>query len=316
MNDPSLILTRQSQILLDQFSKVVTIDTLCEELFDSKKVTVSVLRLDKTDNELQGNKFFKLMYFLEDALSSAHKKIITFGGPYSNHLSATAAACNLYNISSVGLVAGIEPKNLSSTLLNCRKNGMEIKFMSRERYKQKDSDEFKEALVHEFGPHTLVPEGGYGPQGVSGAELIYNYFDTSSFSHICCPVGSGITIAGIINAVPLTSEVMGFYSFKNIAPTEEKIANMITLDSKVKYRLNGDFHFGGFAKRTDELTQFMNRFYISHQVPTDFIYTGKMMFGIYEMIKSNCFPPGSHILAIHTGGLQGNASLPINTLCF
>ena len=297
-------------------NELIPINPLQDELFSDKNVSLSVLRLDLIDKDISGNKIFKLRYYLEEAINSNHKKVITFGGAYSNHLAATATACKINNLASIGIVPGNKPEKLSPTLIFCQYNGMHLKFISKEDYKWKHTHNFTTNLKFEFGDHTLIPEGGFGPIGVKGASEICRQYDQSAFTHICCAVGTGTTIAGIINASNNGVEIIGFSSIKSLNDFEDRMLALLVNKLGKKYRLITDYHFGGFAKRKPELIAFMNLFYCQNGIPTDFVYTGKMMFGIFDMIKYSHFPQDSNILCIHSGGLQGNLSLPPNTLCF
>lgn len=292
----------------------VDIDKIENELTLQKNVSISILRLDKIHPEVSGNKFFKLYYFLKYALSS-QKKIITFGGAYSNHLVATASACNMFGINCIGIVRGEEPKDLSHTLMFCNDRGMQLKFISRKDYKRKDEEDFKINLRDKFGDHILIPEGGYSKHGVDGAALISNFY-SADFTHICCAVGTATTLAGIIRSSSTEQKIIGFSALKELADFESRIQFLHGKPLHKKYSLINDYHFGGYAKKTDELISFMNLFYEAFAIPTDFIYTAKMMFGVFDLIKKNYFTAGSNILCIHTGGLQGNLSLPPGALNF
>ncbi|HUS02886.1 MAG TPA: pyridoxal-phosphate dependent enzyme [Chitinophagaceae bacterium] len=271
--------------------------------------------MDKIHPEVPGNKFFKLYYFLTKAITE-QKKIITFGGAYSNHLAATAKACKLYGISCIGIIRGERPGKLSHTLLFCMEQGMQLEFISRGDYRKKDDQDLKVKLTHTYGDHILIPEGGYSKEGMEGAALIANFYRTKEFSHICCSSGTSTTLAGLIKASEPRETIIGFSALKGITDCENRIAFLTGETSKGKFCFINDYHFGGYAKKSNELVCFMNKFYEAFAIPTDFIYTGKMMFGIFDLIKNNYFPEGSKILSIHTGGLQGNLSLPAGTLNF
>ena len=273
-----------------------------------------MLRLDEIHPVVSGNKLFKLIYFLKEARESTHKTIITFGGAFSNHLAATAFACEKMNLNCVGIVRGEKPKTLSHTLLFCLQHGMQLEFISRSSYREMDK-EFLNELKKKYGKHVLIPEGGFLIMGKEGAKLITDYFINKNFSHVCLPVGTATTFAGIIDGIPKDTEAIGFGVLKNFHDLEERFANLKVNSSK-KYSFIGDYHFGGYAKKTGELISFINLFYANHKIPLDFVYTAKMMFGIYDMASKNYFSPGAKILCIHTGGLQGNDSLPEGKLVF
>ena len=287
---------------------------LKDELFEKNDLHVSMLRLDKIHPVISGNKLFKLFYFLKEAKESVHKTIITFGGAYSNHLSATAFACEQMNLRSVGIVGGEKPKTLSHTLQFCLGHGMQLEFVRRSLYKNID-EKLVQHLNNKYGEHILIPEGGFSVKGKQGASLITNYFADKNFTHVCLPVGTATTFAGIVDSNKKETEIIGFGVLKNMNDVTERFEELKVVASK-KYSFIGDYHFGSYAKKTDELLSFMNAFYRKHSIPLDFVYTGKMMFGIYDLISKNYFKRGSKILCIHTGGLQGNDSLMNGELIF
>lgn len=273
-----------------------------------------MLRLDELHPVVSGNKLFKLQYFLQEAKNSKHKTIITFGGAYSNHLAAAAFACKEEGLVCIGFVRGEAAPRLSPTLLFCRENGMQLEFISRSAYNNIDV-EFQKSLLNRYGDHTLIPEGGFSITGAQGAENIMQHFNGKNYSHICCPVGTGTTVAGLINGNKDNAEIIGFSALKNLDDMEDRL-KQLNADESNFYKLIPDYHFGGFAKQTPALIKFMNNFFQDNKIPLDFVYTAKMMFGVCDLVEKNYFAPGSNILCIHTGGLQGNNSLPNGTLNF
>jgi 1-aminocyclopropane-1-carboxylate deaminase len=291
----------------------VEVNKIYDDDWTKKGITLSILRLDQIHPIVSGNKIFKLHYFLQEAISS-NRKIITFGGAYSNHLAATAAACSNYHIESFGIVRGERPAVLSTTLSYCLQQGMHLEFVSRNDYKEKSSESFLQALQIKFGDHVLIPEGGFSKQGARGAEEIYNYFDSEKYTHICCPVGTATTVAALINRATAKQQIVGFSALKRL-DFHERIQCLTGNLSKNYYFVN-EYHFGGYAKMTGELINFMNTFYEQFLIPLDFVYTAKMMYGTFDLIKKVFFAAGSKILCIHTGGLQGNCSLSPGVLKF
>ncbi len=291
------------------------ITKLDDEHFVKKHIEVSVLRLDEIHPFVSGNKIFKLYYFLEEAKKSVHKSVITFGGAYSNHLAAAAFACNEMGIQSIGFVRGEKPASFSHTLLFCLENKMNLEFLDRSSYKKINDNDFLKRLSDTYGEHILIPEGGFSKQGVEGAVLIGNYFDSKKYTHVCCAVGTATTFAGLIKAVKNETKVIGFSALKNLNDIQKRLTEL-GIEPAKNYFFIEDYHFGGYAKKTPELISFINLFYTNNKIPLDFVYTGKMMFAVYDLINKNYFPEGSAILCIHTGGLQGNNSLPEGTLGF
>ena len=300
--------------LLNETENII-LNSLQSELFNKSKLSVSILRLDTIHPIVSGNKIFKLYYFLEEAKNSVHKKIITFGGAYSNHLAATAYACKKAAVKCIGFVRGEKPKHLSHTLLFCLQNEMQLEFISRDLYKKINDEQFLQSIKNKYGDHILIPEGGFSQKGVNGAKLICNYSNLKNFSHVCSPVGTATTFAGLINGSNNETKIIGFSVLKNLNDIEERLKFLGVVSSK-KYSVIHDYHFGGYAKKNPDLISFVNSFYQNNKIPLDFVYTGKMMFGVYDLIEKKYFPERSNILCIHTGGLQGNNSLPEGMLNF
>ncbi|MEO6638198.1 MAG: pyridoxal-phosphate dependent enzyme [Ginsengibacter sp.] len=307
-------LSNKHAIIYDRIKIQPEINALQGNFGNEDSVQVSMLRLDKIHPVISGNKLFKLRYFLEEANNSTHKTIITFGGAYSNHLAATAFACKAEGIRCVGIVRGDESPSLSPTLRFCIENGMQLAFVSRDTYRNID-DKFREGLLSKYGHHTLMPEGGFAIKGAKGAEDIMKLFNEEDYSHICCPVGTATTLGGLINGSDNYTCILGFNVLKNLNDIEERLKKL-NVTRAVMCKIIDDYHFGGYAKKNPALIKFMNDFYTENGIPLDFVYTGKMMFGVSELVKGNYFPAGSRILCIHTGGLQGNSSLPSGMLHF
>lgn len=291
-------------------------EQLNDAIFKQHHVNVSVARLDKIHPIISGNKLFKLYYFLEEAITSTHKTILTFGGAYSNHLVATAFACKKEGLRAIGIIRGEKPAVLSHTLQHCLDFGMQLKFISREAYDKKDSADFLLSLKNEFGDIIIIPEGGYSNTGAKGASLIMNYIDTA-VTHIVCAVGTATTVSGLLMNVKEHQKIVAVPVLKGMTDIEDRVSFLTnnSVDAgnlSVEY----DYHFGGYAKQTPWLIAFMNDLYKQHQLPTDFVYTGKMMFGVTDMIKKGKLAAGSNIVCLHTGGLQGNHSLKEGSLIF
>ena len=294
------------------------IDTeyLTDDLFTQKGITLAVLRLDKIHPIISGNKLFKLQYLLQDAIQTPDQKIITFGGAFSNHLVATAFACRQNNLSCIGIVRGERPVQLSHTLHNCLHFGMELQFVSRQEYSKKEQPDFIMQLKKRWGAAVIIPEGGYHPLGAKGAAAIMNYI-AGDTTHIACATGTATTLAGLVAAAKAHQQVLAFPALKGCTDTLERLAflNEPSLQPQ-QLHIETAYHFGGYAKHTPSLIAFMNQLYEQYQLPTDFVYTAKMMYGVLDLIKNDFFKPGSNIVCVHTGGLQGNLSLQKNLLTF
>jgi 1-aminocyclopropane-1-carboxylate deaminase len=294
-----------------------SIDVLQDEFLLKKNISLSVLRLDKIHATVSGNKLFKLHYFLQNAITSPHKTIITFGGAYSNHLVATAYACKALSLKSIGIVRGEKPPQLSTTLQQCIRFGMQLKFISREDYARKDEANFINSLQEEFGDSIIIPEGGYNSIGAQGAALIMEMIGPNNYSHIATATGTATTLAGILMTAKHDQSIIGIAVLKGVTDINSRI-EYLTGDALLHNNLQlfEQYHFGGYAKHTPELIQFMNECWRKYTLPLDFVYTAKMMYAITDSIKAGRFASGSSILCLHTGGLQGNSSLPTGTLLY
>lgn len=272
-----------------------------------RNISVSMLREDEIHPQVSGNKFRKLKYNLKEAKSLGYKQVLSFGGAYSNHVAALAAACDQLDMNCVGVIRGDELANFTEDKLRANPTlnfaldyNMQLKFVSREAYRSKEKPEFLADLRKEFGDFFLVPEGGTNELAVKGCQEILND-ETQEFDVICVSVGTGGTMAGLVEASQKHQHVIGFAALNSDYLTHE----VSRMTSKDNWKINYDFHFGGYAKVNDTLVDFINVFSKNFGIHLDPIYTGKMMFGISELIKCDFFPKNTRILAVHTGGLQG-----------
>ncbi len=273
-------------------------------LLDEKEVRLFIKRIDKIHPFVSGNKWFKLKYNLLEAKKQGLNTLLTFGGAYSNHISATAFAAKEKGINSIGIIRGEEHLPLNPTLRFAIDNGMKLHYISRSNYKEKTSANFLEALKNQFGDFYLIPEGGTNELAIQGATEILDENDIQDY--ICCPVGTGGTIAGIINASNDKQTVIGFPAIKGFEQLEKDINNWT---NATNYKFINDYVGNGYAKINKDLADFINEFNARHNIPLDTIYTGKMMMGILDLVAKDYFPKGSSILSIHTGGLQGNRGM-------
>ncbi|MEP0214063.1 MAG: pyridoxal-phosphate dependent enzyme [Cellulophaga sp.] len=272
-------------------------------ILSEKKISLCIKREDTLHPFISGNKFRKLKYNLLHAKEIKATTLLTFGGAYSNHIAATAYAGKENGIKTVGIIRGEELVNKwqhNPTLAFAKENGMEFKFISREAYRQKNNSEFLTNLQLEFPDSFVLPEGGANDLAVKGCEEILTERDTD-FNVVCSAVGTGGTIAGIINSANKNQLVLGFPALKGDFLKEDicKFAN------NTNWELINSYNFGGYAKVTSELINFINSFKNETKIPLDPVYTGKMVYGILDLVRKNYFAPGTKIVAIHTGGLQG-----------
>ena len=277
-------------------------------ILEEKKVELFIKREDLIHSFVSGNKFRKLKYNLQEAKKLKKKSLLTFGGAFSNHIAATAVAGKIAGFKTFGIIRGDElTKNLketlkeNATLREAHENGMKLQFVSRDQYRQKSSFGFIEKMKNKWGDFYLIPEGGTNCLAVIGCEEILTTED-SKFNYICAAVGTGGTISGLINSVEKHQEIIGFPALKGNFLSEE-IKKYINRNNN--WSLQTAYHFGGYAKFTEELITFINTFKEETDILLDPVYTGKMIFGILDLIKKDTFNEGSKILAIHTGGIQG-----------
>ena len=267
------------------------------------EITLHIKREDLIHPFISGNKFRKLKYNLLQAKAEKKSKLLTFGGAFSNHIAAVAYAGKENNLETIGIIRGEElaSKILENPTLTFAQNcGMKFEFITRESYRTKTSNSFIEGLKEHYGDFYLVPEGGTNSLAVKGCGEILTIED-SDFTHICCAIGTGGTISGLINSAKAHQKIIGFPALKGDFLSDD--IRKFAKNSNWEVQL--DYHFGGYAKINEELIRFINDFYKQTNIPLDPIYTGKMMFGIVDLINKGYFPKGAKIIAIHTGGLQG-----------
>jgi 1-aminocyclopropane-1-carboxylate deaminase len=269
----------------------------------SNGISLTIKREDLIHPFVSGNKFRKLKYNLLQAKAENKETLLTFGGAFSNHIAAVAYAGKEQGFKTIGIIRGDELFDKieeNPTLKFAQENGMQFEFVSREEYRLKNETSFIEKLKEKFGDFYLVPEGGTNELAVKGCEEILTDED-AAFNYVCCAVGTGGTISGLINSALPNQKILGFPALKGDFLTDE----IRIFAKKDNWDLISDYHFGGYGKVNLELIEFINAFFEENKVPLDPIYTGKMVFGVIDLIHKNYFPAHSKILLIHTGGLQG-----------
>jgi 1-aminocyclopropane-1-carboxylate deaminase len=267
-----------------------------------------IKREDLNHPFVSGNKWWKLKYNLEEATRFGHDTLLTFGGAYSNHIFATAAAGRELRLKTIGIIRGEETLPLNHTLAFAESCGMKLHYISREAYRKKTETDFIEQLHHQFGDFYLIPEGGTNELAIKGcAEFAVQLSQEIDFDYLCLPVGTGGTMAGLIQGLDSSKKIIGFSSLKGGEFLVEEIKKMISPE-RYNWIINTDYHFGSYGKVTSELKVFIEKMKIQHQLPLDVVYTSKMVFGILDLISKNYFKEGSTILLLHTGGLQKKSS--------
>ena len=270
-------------------------------------VRLFLKREDLIHKYVSGNKWRKLKYNLIEAAGSGHSTLLTFGGAYSNHIHATAAAAREVGFRSIGIIRGEETLQLNPTLEFATGCGMELHYLSRESYRNKNEPGLIESLKEKFGKFYLLPEGGTNLLALKGCAEIIDEIDMD-YDMICISVGTGGTLAGIISGLKGRKKAIGYSALKGNF-LREVVKKLIRLNQSnySNWEICSDYHFGGYAKFDMSLIDFINRFRKTTGIALDPVYTGKMMYGIYKMIGEGKFGENKNILAIHTGGLQGIA---------
>ncbi len=252
---------------------------------------------------VSGNKWWKLKYNLEEASRLGHKRLLTFGGAYSNHIYATAAAAYELGFESIGIIRGEETLPLNATLAFAKEKGMQLHYVTREDYRKKTEPDFQKKLTDLFGDFYLIPEGGTNELAARGVTEFANLLSQETeFDYLCLPVGTVGTMAGMISGLSADKKIIGFPALKGAQFLETEIR---TYTQNENWQLMYEYHFGGYAKSTKELIDFIDRFERVHNIPLDPIYTGKMMFGVFDLVKLGFFEKDSKIIVLHTGGLRG-----------
>ena len=292
----------------------ISIDPLTS--FSSSNMEASILRLDKLHPIVSGNKWFKLRYYIEDAISQSCSTIASFGGPYSNHLVALAYAAKENNVKSIGYVRASKEDILTPSLQEAQAYGMQLEFIGRTHFQEIKNDLLKtnqqSSIDNDF--IYFIDEGGYGTIGAKGAATILNTH-CKDYTTIIAAVGTGTMLAGLINAAEAHQDIIGIPVLKNENTIEDEIKALL-INKAASFSLLHSFHQGGYAKTNPALFDFMNQLWTLEKIPTDIVYTGKLLMAVDSLLKENYFKAESKILVIHSGGLQGNRSLPLGTLLY
>jgi 1-aminocyclopropane-1-carboxylate deaminase/D-cysteine desulfhydrase-like pyridoxal-dependent ACC family enzyme len=286
-------------------------------------INLDILRLDLLHPVISGNKWFKLNGYLQTTVQPP-ATIITFGGAWSNHIHAAAFAARQAGIPSVGFIRGERPAVLSDTLQDALAYGMQLEYLSRSEYSQATrittdglQSTFLRSLSDRYPGAVIIPEGGAGIKGIEGCQKILQFADAAKYTHILCAMGTGTMFLGLVASAAPGQTVLGIPVLKGIRDLSSfGPAGMLLPERKASSILIPEYHFGGYARHTPALLDFMNKFYHETGTPSEFVYTGKLFYAAMDLLKNNYFPARSRILLIHSGGLQGNRSLPAGRLDF
>ncbi len=292
----------------------------------SQSQKVDLLRLDLLHPVVSGNKFYKLRYYIELALAKRVSTVASFGGPYSNHIVALAYTAKEVGLKSIGYIRTNADEPMTPSLKDAKAYGMELVYLGRTDFQSN-----KDAILNSSETNTdvyFIDEGGYGTIGAKGAATILTEHNTTHYDNIICAVGTGTMLAGIINAAEIHQKIIGVTVLKNEGSIENEINALLVEkndpnNDSINYKKNNQpytllhqFHQGGYAKTNPTMIAFMNKFWDTEKIPTDIVYTSKLLFGVTQLLQENYFEKDASILIIHSGGLQGNRSLPEGTLKF
>ena len=306
---------------------VSPLQQLQSSFLNKANVKLFVKRDDLIHPQFGGNKWRKLKYNLLHAKDNNFDTLLTFGGAWSNHIYATAAAGKHFGFKTIGIIRGEKHQELNATLSFAEECGMQLHYIDRKQYRQKNDPAFQKKLIQQFGHVYILPEGGSNSLALRGCEEIVQEVNSQihqPFDVICCASGTGATLAGMVSAIRSEKTnhkqyAIGFSALKDRGFLTADVSDFLDIDTTENstthnWRVESDFHFGGYAKINDELIQFMHDFKSQYNIELDAVYTAKMFYGLFELIRSNTFKPESIIIAVHSGGLQGNKGFNLQGL--
>ena len=276
-----------------------------DPLLDEKSVRLFLKREDQLHPHVSGNKWRKLKYNLLYAKEAGYKTLLTYGGAYSNHILATAYAGNLFGFETIGVIRGEAYEPLNPVLARAVEQGMTLHYLNRATYRSKEQPEVQHRLFELFAPYYEIPEGGSNALAVAGCREIVADINID-FDIICCPVGTGGTLAGLVAGLEGKRQALGIAVLKGEAFLHKTVYDLLPSEAKMvqNWSISFDHHFGGYAKKDVVLHEFIERFHRLNGLLLDPVYTGKMLFGLFEMIRDEQIGEGSTVVALHTGNTQ------------
>ena len=287
-----------------QFHQPPEVQQVAHALLRQRDIQLSVLRLDALDPYLGGNKWFKLQAYLRDAERLGYTRLLSFGGAWSNHLYALAAAGQRFGFGTIGIVRGERPNQLNLLLTDVQAMGMQLVFVSRSDYRRRYELPYLDQLRAQFSPCYIIPEGGAGALGVQGAANMLPVPLRSAFDVFTLACGSGTSAAGLLSVLPSSAQLLGFSALKDNGSLQTAVAAMVS-NVQAEWRIDSNFAGGGFARVDAELVRFMDAFTADTGIPLEPVYTAKLFKGLFALIDAGEFEAGTRLLALHTGGLQG-----------
>lgn len=287
-----------------QFQQSPPVQPVQHALLQQREVQLSVLRLDKLDPQLGGNKWYKLQAYLYDAARLDHSRLLSFGGAWSNHLYALAAAGQRFGFNTVGVIRGERPKQLNALLIDLQCMNMQLVFVSRSEYRRRYEAAYLDQIRAQFTPCYIIPEGGAGALGVQGAANILPVALRNAYDVVALACGSGTSAAGLLRVLPASTQLLGVSALKDGGSLQTAVADMAA-KAQADWRIDSSFAGAGFARVSAELVQFMDAFTAATGIPLEPVYTGKLLMGLFTLVERGEFAAGTRVLALHTGGLQG-----------
>lgn len=273
------------------------------------KVKVYIKRDDLIHPLISGNKWRKLKYNLLELPNQNPPLIVSFGGAFSNHIHALAAACQILNLSSISFIRG-EWDEKNPTLSFCHKAGMKLIPISRSEYRLKEKSDVVQDYLKNLSHYHIIPEGGSNKKALKGVKEIIDEIHTAEFNphYIALSAGTGGTAAGLLSHPHLKSRILAFSALKSNHLFNE-IQQLSDESNLENLTVNTDYHWGGYAKYDNKLLSFLSEFEDHTGIPLDHVYNGKALWGLMDLINKDYFSPSDKILYLHTGGLQGKAGI-------
>lgn len=288
----------------------VPLQSIVDGITTANRIDLSVLRLDLLHASGAGNKLFKLKDNFIEAKRQQCLQLLSYGGAYSNHIHALAIFGAAQGFRTIGVIRGERPKALSDTLVDAEAAGMHLHFVTRSAYRQRSTEVFEQSLRAEFGDSFIIPEGGANTHGVSGCEEIASLLleQVKDVDVVALAAGTGATAAGVCAGLKNVASLSCYAVVRDLNNIEQAIQSHVGRGSTAHWVVK-DASLGAYAKLNEKLASFIRDFQVFHNIPLEPIYTGKLFLGIYEDIMSGYYPPNTKIVAIHTGGLQGNRGM-------
>ncbi len=300
---------KKLQNLERQLSAAV-VEPVHHPLLEEKDIQLFIKREDLLHPIISGNKWRKLKYTLQHAFETKHDHLISMGGPWSNHLHALAWVGKELGLRTTGIIRGESPDKKSSTLIDIESWGMQLEFISRIEFRKlREFHEYNSEPADHYNGY-WIPEGGANKLALRGIAEMVNEIELP-FDTIVLACGTGTTLAGVVSALPADKKVIGFAALKGASFLQDDVSQLLNDNDQKNWSINLDYHFGGFAKTSQELFSFIEDFETHTGIPLEPVYTGKMMYGLFDLIRQGMFESGQKIIAIHTGGLQGKSGFQI-----